>query len=88
MVKQKNNYAYIPHCQAILFLVYSSCVIDGTTIKDRDTLIKYLQKTVEDYDALLNGVNDHDRPPLNSGILSTLTNSRNNYKYYLEKLEA
>lgn len=67
---------------------YSSCVIDGTTIKDRETLIKYLQKTVEDYDTLLNGVSDHDKPPLNSGLLSILTKSRNNYKYYLEKLEA
>lgn len=67
---------------------YSSCVIDGTTIKDRETLIKYLQKTVEDYDALLNSISDQDKPPMNSGLLSVLVKSRNNYKYYLEKLEA
>lgn len=57
-------------------------------IEELEERILKLEKSIELLNDQLDRINDHDRPPLNSGILSTLTNSRNNYKYYLEKLEA
>ncbi|MBJ6745418.1 helix-turn-helix transcriptional regulator [Streptococcus sp. 121] len=66
---------------------YSSCVLEKIKIADRESLIKYLKKSIEGFNKLIHGVSDFDEGSLDSGLLSVIIRDRNKYKFYLTKLE-